>query len=287
MKTTILCALLLVATVIQAQPKPVEVSIEQVNDRRSKGFFSELNLSLELPKVKSSEVTASRVVVQAATDDTGVDLRPEDTSQDLEPNSRGEMYRQSGEDPPCSVTVKLKNPARAASKVTEVRGDIELYMPGRDPNSTALITKFLPASGKPLTNAALKANGVEISFLSAAQIDAEKKKLIAAKRKEASESGWEGESLESYINDYSQSVLSLDADSMAVRLKDPNKRIQQIVYLDSAGETKNVSVRDSEGVTLLTTWGGAPQPDWKLRVSMKTPKNVVKHTFVLKDVKLP
>jgi len=32
---------------------------------------------------------------------------------------------------------------------------------------------------------------------------------------------------------------------------------------------------------------GKPQPDWKLRVQMKTAKNVVRMPFALKDVTLP
>jgi hypothetical protein len=57
--------------------------------------------------------------------------------------------------------------------------------------------------------------------------------------------------------------------------------------LDAAGEVKMVSAREEEGLTLLSTWAGKPQPDWKMRISMKTPKNIVRYAFALSDVPLP
>jgi len=260
-----LLGLTLAAAPVLAQPKPIDTSVQQVFDRRSKGFFAECTITLELPKIKSSEVEASRVVVQKATDDTGLDLvnrEKQEQQTDLDPNFRGSMMRD--EDPPATVSVTLKNPARTATKLTEVRGEIELFMPAKDPNSIAEIPKFLTFTGKPLSHKALKANGIEITFMSAAQIEAENKKR--------EESGGftvnpEGE--------------------LAARLKDPNKRIQSVAYVDPAGDVKRVMTRDDDGVELFVYWGDKPQPDWKLRVNMKTTKNVIKHTFALKDVALP
>ena len=278
---------LALALPLLAQTKPVDVAVEQVNDRRSKGAFGELNVALQLKTIKSSEVAASRVIVTAATDDTGRDLRPEEQMDELYPNIRGSLFTKAGEDPPVSVSVKLKNPARNATRVSEVRGEIELYMPGKDPNSVAEIAKFSTMTGKPLAHKALKANGIELAFLSASEIAATKKRLAEAKRKEYKEAGFEGEDLETYVNNYMESALSLDENDSAVRLEDPNGRIQEIVYIDGAGETKRVTMHENEGVTILSTWGGPPKADWKMRVSMKTAKNVVKHAFVVKDVKLP
>lgn len=284
-----LIALLLFALPLFAQPKPIEVTVQRVNDRRAKGFFSELAISLELPKVRSSEISASRVLVSTAVDDQGNDLvDPQKAPTELEPNFRGSMMRESGEDPPATISVALKNPARSATTVTDVRGEIELYMPGRDPNSIAEITKFAPATGKPLTHKALKANGVEITLLTPAQIEAEKKRLTVEKRKSLKTEGWEdGENLESYLTDF-ESSLSFDPESdTPVRIKDPNKRIQSMTYIDGNGEEKRANPRDNYGMTVLTAWGGPPKADWKLKVEMKTAKNVVRHTFALKDVKLP
>ncbi|HEV7768651.1 MAG TPA: hypothetical protein VGQ76_26880, partial [Thermoanaerobaculia bacterium] len=195
---------------------------------------------------------------------------------------------EAAKNPPATVTVSLLNPDRKATSVKEVRGEIELYMPGKDPNSVAEVAKFMSSVGKPLTNKALKANAIEIAILSPAQIEAERKRIREVKRKEAKESGWEdGADLDSMLESVTSSLLTVEESDLLVRIKDPNQRIQEIVYVDSAGETKRVSTRDDEGLTYFSTWGEKPQADWKLKVSMKTAKNLVRHSFALKDVALP
>jgi hypothetical protein len=260
----------------------VDVAVQRVNDRRTSGSFSQLDIVIEVSKIKAADVTASRVIVAAAADETGRDLVDPERQTYLDPN-----FRVGGDAAdPVTVSVTLKNPARNATKVEEVRGEIELYMPSKDSNSVAEVAKFLSFSGKPLAHKALKANGVEIALVSPAQLAAEKKKLGDAKRKEYADLGYEGETLDSVVSSYTESLLDLDATQVLLRVKDPNKRIQEVVFVDSAGEIKRGSMRDEEGFAILSTWE-EPKPDWKLRISMLTNKNLVKHAFVLKDVPLP
>jgi hypothetical protein len=270
----------------QSKSKPGDVVIQQVNDRRTSGSFAQLTISLELPGVKASEVAATRVLLTTAVDDSGKTLLdPKAREPQLESTSRMSMKRDDA--PPATISVTLLNPARKATKVKEIRGDIELYMPSRDPNSIAEIAKFLSYSGKQLASKALAANSVEIAVVSPTQLAAEKKRRGDAKRSEAKASGFDGEDLDRYVASYLESLLKLDDDEVLVRVKDPNKRIQEISYVTASGETKHVSTRDDDGFMRLSTWGDKPQPDWKLRVSMTTPKNIVRQPFVLTDVPLP
>ena len=288
MKTATILALIVSAAPLLAQkPAAIDVTVQQVNDRRTNGSFAELAITLELPKMKSSEIAASRVLIAAATDDSGRSLiDPAATEPQLEPNMRG--GGSDGPPSPATVTVRLANPDRKATRIKEVRGEIELYMPSRDANSVADVPKFLSSAGKPLTQKALKANAVEIALLSSTQIDAERKRLLDARRKEAKANGWEdGEDLESMLKSTAESLLMVDEGDLLVRIKDPNQRIQELAYVDATGDVKRISSRTDEGLTYLTTWGDKPQPDWKLRVSMKTPKNLVRYSFALKDVALP
>jgi len=281
-----LLLLLLLATTAAAQSR-VDVEINQVNDRRSKGFFSKLTIALDLPKVRSTDVVASRVLVTSATDDSGQSLLDSEAQEpQLELNSSA-MFVNNPEAKPVTVSVVLKNPDRKAKTVKEVKGEIELFMPSKDPNSIAEIAKFLSLSGKPLSHKALKANGVEIAMLSPAQVDAERKRLGEAKKKEWKDSGWSGQDLDNMVASFLESLLRVEENEVVLRVKDPSKRIQEIVYVDASGEVKRASMRTDEGLTMLTTWGDKPQPDWKLRVSMKTPKNLVRHTFALSNVPLP
>lgn len=289
MKTLISLTLALLATSALAQKAaPLDVKIQQVNDRRTNGSFSHLTITLELPKVRSSEVTASRVFVTTATDDSGRSLLdPEAGEPQLEYNMRPANAKETAP-PPATVSITLPNPDRKAVTVKDVRGEIELYMPGKDPNSVAEIPKFLSTSGKPLTHKALKANGVEIALISPAQLQAERKRVIDAKRKEAKEAGWQdGEDLEAMIKSNTESLWTANEGDLLVRVKDPNQRLQELVYLDAAGEEQRISSRDEEGLFWFSTWGEKPQADWKLKVSMKTPKSLVRYPFALKDVALP
>lgn len=286
MKRLLVLSLLVASALTAAAQQKTDVNVTQINDRRSKGFFSELLLTLELPKLQSSEVAASRVFVTGAADDSGRDLLdPEAAEPQFEWNQRGMM--KDAPPMPATVSVKLKNPDRKAQKVREVRGEIELYMPGKDPNSTAEVAKFVSQTGKTLSHKALKANGVEITILTPAQIDAERKKRAEAKKKEYADMGYTGEDLEYMLKSAIEGLLGVEESELLVRIKDPQKRIQEISYVDDAGDVKMVSRSDEEGLTRLSTWGGKPQPDWKMRVSMKTPKNVVRYAFAVSDVPLP
>lgn len=279
MKTTVAVLTLLLSASAFAQET---VIVKSVNDRRTNGSFASLAINVELPKVKDSEVAASRVLISKAVDETGRDLVD---SEQGEPEFDVRMGRVTGD--PVSVMLSLKNPDRKATKVREVRGEIELLLPAKDPNSIAEIAKFTASPGKPLSHKALKANGVEIALVTPAQIAAEKKKRADAKKKEYAEMGFEGEDLENMLRDFVSSLMGGDENDLFVRLKDPNKRIQQIAYVDAAGEEKPVMVREEDGMTTLSTWAGKPQADWKMVVKMKTPKNVVKYPFALTDVPLP
>jgi hypothetical protein len=281
--------ILVTAMPVAAQSTPVETVVRMVHDRRTAGSFSQLTLSIELPKIKSSQVAASRVIVSTAGDDTGTSLVDSEAQEpELEPNVRGPAGP-GAEDAPVIVSVTVKNPARKARAVKEVRGEVELLMPAKDPNSIAEVPKFLSFSGKTITHKALKANGVEIALVSKAQIEAERKKIADAKRKEYKEAGYsDGEDLENTIKGMMEYTLNVEASDVPVRIKDPEKRIQSLEYVDAAGEVKQVHARDvHEDIRAITTWGEAPGKDWRLRVKMKTPKNIVRHSFVLKDIVLP
>lgn len=278
----------LLALSVVTTPLLAQVTIKRVNDRRTSGkFFKELAISLELPKVKASDVAAARVLVKSAVDNTGRSLvDPEKQEPRLESTQSG--WVSDDANAPAMVSLSLLNPERKATSVKEVQGEIELFMPGKDPNSVANIPKFLSFSGKPLTHKALKANGVEMTLLSQAQIDAEKKKIGDAKRKEYAAMGYEGESLESAVSSSLEYTLRLDEGELLLRIKDPNKRIQEISYM-AGTEAKRVSTSEEQDGAFVkfSTWGDKPQPDWDLRVSMKTPKNTVRQVFSLRDVALP
>ena len=265
------------------------VSLGQVRDRRSDSSpFKGLEINLELPEIPAADVTAVRTVVESAVDDTGRNLVPDDSGKGgFRPTQSGSFGAPAEKPQPSGVTLELKNPARKANVVRSVTGEIELYMPGKDPNGIATVPKFMAQAGTPLTSPALKANGVEISVVGKAQLEAEKKRELDKLRQDAKKKRTAPEALEEMVAEFNSEFLKPEEGEVVLKVKAPEGRIHEIAYVDGAGEEKRVSMSEKQGFTVLSTWGEKPGPDWSLRVRMKTPRTLARYSFALKDVPLP
>ena len=274
-----------------APATPAKLELVQVNDRRSSGHFAGLNLHVVLPDVPEKDVAAERITATKATDDTGASLLEESRQGgDLQPTASGMGYgkEKPGEKPsPTRLTISLTSPARGATKVVEVAGEIELYVPSRDPNAVVEVKKVLTQLGKPLAAPGFQKNGVEISLLTKAQVEAEKKKAAEKKRAEMKKDGFGAEMIEEMVKSFLESFLPPSENEIVARVKDPGNRIQSWAYVTPSGERKNVAAMDRDGFHVLTTWGEKPESDWTLRVELKTPKTMVRHTFQLANIELP
>lgn len=288
MKSTIASLVLLSLALpsFAQKAKPVDAAVKMVQDRRNSSF-GQLALTLELPSIVTGDVASSRVHVLNAVDDLGTSLLVEGAEPGFEPNFAAQMGSDDDRKQPASITVGLMNPARAASKLTEVRGEVDLFMPAKDPNGVASFSSFRGATGKPLAHKALKANGVEITLLSDAQLDAARRKLSEEKRKELAGYGYEGESLEESVQQYSDSLFMLSESDFVVSVKDPKKRIQEIAVVTPEGEAKRLMTEEIGEYVKYSTWGDPIGNDWTLRISMQTPKNMMRYAFTVKNVELP
>jgi hypothetical protein len=156
---------LLVAAAGLAQAE-ITVTVGDVSDQRSTGEFSaRLEIKLLLSGAELADVKGMRLKVSSATDDTGKNLADEkiqrmfaDEFKPLEepfgagPKKKGEF----------EAAIDLTNPERAA-KTVKLSGKLELMSPKADP--TSVVTASLAKdAGKPLTNPAMKAAGVEITL---------------------------------------------------------------------------------------------------------------------------
>ncbi|MBK6405038.1 MAG: hypothetical protein IPF66_08375 [Holophagales bacterium] len=273
-----------------AKATPANATLKTVQDRRSEGHFPRCTLGIELPDIPAHEARASRVVVMKAVDDLGTNLVREDAADArLEPTQRGSFGKpKEGPAPPTIVFAELKNPPRKATTLKEVSGEIELYIPGRDPNGEAGFPKILSMAGKPLAHAALKANGVEISMLSQAQIEAERKKAGDAERAKAKKEGITDEDTIKSMVEYAVDSFPKGGEGQIVlRVKDPKKAIQDFKMADGEGNPQFNGKSDEAGFTILEFWGEKPKPDWTMKVLMQSDRSLVRHTFVFRDVPLP
>ena len=276
-----------------AAPKitPANARMTSLQDRRSEGHFPRCTLGIELPDYPAHEVTAARVVVKKAVDDLGTNLVKEDAAEvPLEPTQRGQFGKPDDGKaaPPAIVFAEMKNPPRAAKALKEVAGEIELFVPSRDPNGAASVPKFLTLAGRPLSNAALSANGVEVSILSKAQVAAERKKAEDAERAKAKKDGvTDPDTIRSIVESELYSFPKGEEGEVVLRVKDPRKAIQEIKVSDAEGNRVFGTDSEVKGFRVLKFWNDKPKPDWTLRVEMRTAKSLVRQTFAFRDVPLP
>ena len=269
---------------------PANATITALQDRRSSGHFARFTLGMELPDVPAVEAKAARVVVTKAVDDLGTNLVPEGAADArLEPTQRGQLGKPDGKpSPPTIVFAEMKNPPRKAKVLKEVSGEIELFMPGRDPNGEASLPKFLSLAGAPVEHAALRANGVELSILSKAQLAAERKKAEDAARAKLKKEGFtDGESLKGMVESELYSFPKGEEGEVVLRLKDPKKTVQDIKAFDGEGNPVFAGKSESAGLTTLTFWNEKPKPDWTLKVQMQSEKSLVRFTFAFRDLPIP
>ena len=272
-----------------AAAKSGDIHVTQVNDHRAKSF-ARLSVTVQIPSIKSSDVTASRVILKSAVDDAGTNLMKTDAGEtQLEKNLRKD-FGDPGEAPAAMlVSMEMNNPPRSAKMLKELKGDIELYMPQRDPNGQATIKNFMSQSGgKNVNDRALKANGVELSILSDAQFQTMKKAALDKYRAEQKANGADGDDLEDRVKNYgTYDYLNPEPGDVLVKLNDPKKAVQSIEYVAADGKATDVRMQEKNGIVVLSTWGEKPAADAAMRVNFKTSKNVVRYPFVLTNIPLP
>jgi hypothetical protein len=268
-------------------PAPLEVSVSQVNDRRTNGYFSQLTVSFDLSGIPAAEVSAARVVVKKAADDLGNDLLdPERGEARFE--STGQSYLPEDDTTtPANLTIVLTNPSRDATTIQSIEGEIELYMPKRDPAAVAVIPKFQSLAGKPIVSRELKAAGVDIAVIGPAQLEAEKKRLSKVKADEARKEGADPDTVAWIVSSFEEYFFQPSEDEVVLKITDPKSAVHEIVFVDSSGETVRAYTSDQEGLSVLSTYGTPPGEDWSLKVSLRTAKTMARHTFSLTDVGLP
>jgi hypothetical protein len=273
------------STPTAAAPGPTLLAIQE---RRSSSFAQVL-LRLEVPGVTNSEVRAQRVLVKKAVDDTGASLVPDDAAAAGFELNYGAGADQGEKPEPATFDVRLKSPARAAKSLTVVSGEAELFVPGRDPDSSVTVSQFASQDGRPISSAALSKNDIEITVLGKTGFAAEKKAAGEAARRAALEAGDSAE-------DAGEKATYAEGDFLSnfdpryqslLKVKDPHDRIGSYAYVDPKGVGNPVNNMLIQGYTFLTHGTDAPGADWGLRIQLRTPKSLLVQPFVLKDVPLP
>ena len=282
--------LLLVSPLFAAED--VKVSAGAVEDQRSTDERSGgLSIELILKGSGVAGVRAVRVRVKSAKDDVGSVLtRPErdDKSKDFEGFAEN---RQPG------PGVQLTSPRRDASTV-DVAGEVELFLPARDPNTNQRFEQFQAGLDKTLSSTALKAAKVEITPLSPKEYRSRQEKNRPTKEQIVAEGKKHGVS----DAEIQQAIAMMDAltslsgeppseNSVLLETKDPDGRIMAIEVVKPDGAELKAPSRGSSGGRELKLvkidLSEKPPADAALLVKLRTAKSVVTVPLNLRGIALP
>lgn len=276
----------------------VGVEIDDVVDNRvtttdTGGFqmHGSLELRVKLTGKDLDKALGARILIKEAKDEKGNSLVGPTPSSP--PDFMPREYNNG------TLQVAMKQPLRSASSV-RVKGTVELFVPGRDPNATVKIDNALAKLDAPLSAKALKTAKVEITPLSrdgyiAAQkarkiTDADIEKIKA----EGKAQGVSEKEIEMAI-EMAKAFEGMDGDvpQGAVILsgkKSDFDRIYRVEILGADGQPMNVGSRSTStrGESSLMTLQPSEPPPAKaaLQLMLLTDKSRVSFPFELK-VELP
>jgi len=282
MRTLILsCAILLMTSSI-VHSADVRMSVSDVTDNRSTGHFSQLEVKLKIMGDAVSDSKGVRVRITGATDDTGRNL--------LKEKDDGDDFTQVGDQGfgQPEVAVKLKNPARKATVIKELTGEVSLFMPKKDPNATAVIDGFMTKGGKPLEHKALKASQVGVTILTRADFEEMREKRKRDMKEGGGEAAKElGQALAGVFGMLFEGMMQVGENSVILGVDDPQSKVTAIEFLDKNG--KRISSQSSMRMNDVRTYEfEKPMPaDARLMIHMVTPASLVKEEVKLRDIPLP
>lgn len=269
------------------------VFTEVVDDRISEGLMTGgLALSLNLEGEGLDAVKSARIRLKDAKDDGGKSLiNPKAAAAEFsDRNSNG-----------GSIQVALDNPPRGATSV-RVSGTVDLFVPGRDPNSIVKVPDFLARLDKPATSKGLKAAKIDVTVMSRARYVEDRKKnrldekKIAGIRAEGKERGMKAEEIDALLEMAKafDEIGESDFPEHGLFLRIPKaseEKIQDLWLETAAGERiesgGSASRADAEVVLKQVDVKQALPKDAVLVLSLFTEKAIVSVPFDLKEVPLP
>jgi hypothetical protein len=276
----LVAGLLVPAAAAPAGKTDLAVSAGDVTDRRrNDNVFASLEIELRLTGEASAGARGARVTVEKAVDDTGRNLIKEKSDSD-------DFAKSSGDGPPA-LKIELRNPARRATKVRELTGQVELFVPERDPSARARVAKFASQMDRPIAALALKAVGAVVTVVSRNTYEAEKKKDAERRKKDAGGSGIAGAMVNAFAGLFEGMFGDIGENDVLVRVEDKGKKVFSVDVVDAAGKPVEGMGSMKVGDFWILKFTEKLPADAGLQVDVMTPKSMVTERFALKDVPLP
>ena len=282
--------------VAAAQVRVLEGKVAET--RRTDGFFGGLQVELKVVGDLLKDAKGIRVVVDKAVDETGKNLIDEKT---VEKNFSA-ITLQGDNNTNLSLSLKLSE--RKATVIREISGYLEIFLPSKDAKSTITVNNVMKSAGRPLTDAGLKAAGVEVTLWTREQYEARKKAEEERIRKEQEEKRRRGgneplqelgellvEGLSKIFGGMFGGFDELSETSVVLTAKDPDAKLLDIAFEDAQGKPLKTGRSNSsgspEGRTFVFDLDEKLSHTARVKFAVLTPAAVSKVAFKLTNVVLP
>lgn len=258
----------------------VRVSVSEVSDRRSTGqFFNNLEVKLKLTGDDAAEIKGINTVITSAVDDTRRNLLSPEKNR-----SGFEAVRETGTGP--EVTLSLKNPARKATVIKELSGELQLFMPAQDPAATVLIKDLGRSIGKPLTDKALEKAGISVIVLTKKEYDLIKKDEEQKAKNTAEKQGLDKALLKAFEG-LLGAFFEVGEHDLILKISDPSAKLIEVEVIDGKGTRISGQGSMKTGDLRILNYTEALPADAQLRIFLNTQKSVVSLPLKLADISLP
>jgi len=287
----LLCPLFCIALAVLApgasNAQGVRVSAGTIEDRRTTGrFFAGLEIELKLTGDDVADAKSARILVKKAVDETGRDLLSEKKSD--------EDFKSLGS---SELKLSLKNPARNASAIKEIAGEVQLFVPTRDPASVVTIDHVTSRMDKAVDSPALKAQKIAVRVVSPkahraaakkreAELDKEMAKHKEEMKKEAGDDK-SAEALMALVKGFSGMMNEVGDNDLILEIEDDEKKILDVSVVGPKGDKIDTNGSMSSGGLRILQFGQKLPADAKLKLLLQTRASIVSSPFSLANVPLP
>ncbi|MGA2180872.1 MAG: hypothetical protein ABSH15_14995 [Verrucomicrobiota bacterium] len=258
----------------------IQVNVGDVTDNRTTSAFnSECKVELKFTGDAAADAqSVRRVQLTEATDSTGRDLIPKD---DGENSPRPFGFGQSGG--ALSTEVRLRNPSRNATAIKILKGHVELFNPTEANGGRLTIKNILQHPAEPVQNPSLAKYHIQLMYLTKAAYDAKKKEI------ESQQNGDQklGEAFGQLFKGMFGGMVSDSKDSIQLYIKDPDKRIIDLKFVDGQGNPLKSNQSWSTDDFRSTGFDTPPPPDTQLNIQLATPESLKTYSFQVENIALP
>jgi hypothetical protein len=270
--------LVLFVVAAPAYAADIKATVAEVKDQRSTGqFFNDLEIKLKLLGDDAASIRGTKVLIKSAADDTGRNLLLPEEKKD-----RFETFDSNG-----TIDLKFRNPARRAVVVSEITGELQLFMPDKDPASTLLIKGFMKKQGMPINDPALAKAGISVTVLTKKEFESLKKEQEKKTKEAAKKEGLTG-AMMSAVEALLGGFFQAGDNDLIFKISDPSGNIIDMDVTDAGGaKIQNHGSMKSGNDLIVLNYDEAMPADATLRLFLKTKKSVISVPLRLVDIALP